>query len=542
MHPPLARRGSQRNKTQTKERTFCQAAPGELPEAPLFVFIDLLDVSCILTSSLPFFIHIERLFLSLNSTDHPPHSRRGAKLRTNKLPDKELLRRARVARQHLAGARTDEINALARELIKRAHLIFGELLNLNPGQNRIEKSSVQLRKAFPCLTKDEAGTAITIFIERNWLRRLQGSSIVEVVLRDVEQARKEIEGERSAGGSERSSRPPPAANTSELPKDFNRVRVFEAIFGRWGNSRHEKKVLTGRVKSDSVQIGRPHERALKMLHSKGRKSWTLALVVLAIKALIEEGFAKIVGGSFEELSALMVGPIRRPGAVAETPSQPPPPPVVKAADEEPTKQVEEVPPPPPVLPQPPIVEVKEQPVVATAPPVPVRPKLTKNERLVLDALRKKKPKEDKTIEGPVSIAQQIIGGPRDQAIKVLNALIRKGLLSATLRQGTKRPKRQNPATDWNWNTVKVVAQTVVKRKKLDVVLKVIKPAVTLPGPDGVTVDVGTIIAFIHADARIAALYANQQVEREAMQVRHQKEIEAAVLKIAIELEAKMRQS
>lgn len=431
-------------------------------------------------------------------------------MRIQRLPDVEFVSRARVARPHKPGARTEEVIAIARELLKCPHLLLAVLLESNPHSNQASKSIQVLRGVYPCLTKDEAAEGVKDMLRRNWLRPVQGASIVEIVQRDLEAARGEVGAERSTRGDDRPSKPPPATD-ADGPK-ISSQRIFQAVFNGWGAPRHEKKKAKGRVGADRVLAKRPHLTAQTKLVHKGRKSSSLPTIVEALKQLVTDGFAAVAEGSFEELEELALTPLKRPSPIVTPPSIPPPLPM-PAAPAAPLKESVKAPPPPPPKPAAPVVVVK-------TPPKPAGPKLTAEEQFVFEALRLKQPKKDGTIEAPVSFIQfNVLHGTRDETIVVLTALIRKKLLTA-------EPKANKTP---NWKTVKVASAP----KTAAMPAPAVAPAPVIAAPELSLEGRASrmILPALNKNSLMLELHARHQAEREELNTRHQAELDALVLQI-----------
>jgi hypothetical protein len=440
-------------------------------------------------------------------------------LRIQRLPDDEFVSRARVARPHKPGARTEEVIAIARELLKRPHLLFAVLLESNPHSSQAPKSIQALRGVYPCLTKDEAAEGVKDMLRRTWLRPVQGASIVEIVQRDLEAARGEVEAERSTRGDDRPSKPPPAAD-ADGPK-ISSQRIFQAVFNGWGASAHLKKVAKGRVGADRLLAKRPHLTALTSLVRKGRKNSSIPTIVEALKQLVADGYAAVVEGSFDSLDDLVLTPLKRPPRIVESPSIPPPLPK-PAASAAPPKEPAKAPPPPP--PKPPVPEV-----VVKTPPKPAGPKLTADEQLVITALRGKSPRKDGTIEGPRSFVQQnVLRGVMTRVERVLIALIQKGLLTAEFKAD------ETP----NWNTVRVVKVVPTPKAATKPAPAKAAPVVAAPAPVVAEPELSLeervsqmILSALSQNPLMVELGARHRAELEAITTRHGRELQELVFAI-----------
>jgi hypothetical protein len=430
-------------------------------------------------------------------------------LRIQRLSDVEFVSRARVARPHKPGARTEEVIALARELLRRPHLLLAVLLESNPHSNQASKSILVVRSAYPCLTKDEAAEGIKDMLRRTWVRSVQGASIVQIVQRDLEAARGEVEAERSTRRDDRPSKPPPATDADG--QKISSQRIFQAVFNGWGASAHLKKVARGHVGADRVLAKRPHLTALTRLVCKGRKNSSLPTIVEALKQLVTDGFAAVAGGSFEELEELVLTPLKRPAPIVATPPIPPPLPQPVPVAVAVAKELVKAPPPPP------------------PPPKPAGPKLTADEQLVITALRGKSPRKDGTIEGPRSFVQQnVLRGVMTRVERVLTALIQKKLLTAEFKTD-KTP---------NWNTVRVVEVVPAPKTATTPAPAKVAPVAATPAPVPAPPEPSLeervsqmILSALSQNPLMVELGARHRAELEAITTRHGRELQELVFAI-----------
>ncbi len=357
-------------------------------------------------------------------------------MKTIKLSDIDLLTQARAARRGSSGTRSEKQIALARELLNRPHLILGELIA--QGTDEVRNHDPFLRRIFPCLTKTEVVRVIDEMARKEWLRLIRGRSSVYILLRDLEAARCQVEKERGARPTCQRSDPPPALpGSGTLDPNFNRGRLFEAIFGGWGSSAYLKRQAERGVTNEKVQSCKPHLKALRYLHGQGRKTWKIELVVEALKTMVLEGHFTIVEGSIDDFDTLVLAPRWRP-STPEPVSPPSPARAPKGA----AAATAGVP-----------VVASVSPVVVRRPNEPVLAELTPSARKVILAMREAKIPSTRIFDGPVRFVQRFLressgkNVSRDQAVTVLLELRDKKLITVECGRDGKTPL---------WNRVRVV--------------------------------------------------------------------------------------